>query len=105
MYSRRDFMKCSLATGTLLMSGAPTFGKSDDLSSLSLYEASRLVQKKSVSPVELTRSCLSRIERLNPKLNAFITVTAEQALAQARELENERQRGRWRGPLHGILSP
>jgi len=95
-------MKCSLATGTLLMSGAPTFGKSDDLSSLSLYEASRLVQKKSVSPVELTRSCLSRIERLNPKLNAFITVTAEQALAQARELENERQRGRWRGPLHGI---
>lgn len=102
MYSRREFLKSSLATGTLVMSGAPVFGKSDDLSSLSLEAASRLVQKKSVSPVELTRSCLSRIERLNPKLNAFITVTAEQALAQARELENERQRGRWRGPLHGI---
>ena len=102
MYSRREFLKSSLATGTLVMTGAPVFGKSDDLSSLSLVEASRLVRKKSVSPVELTRSCLSRIERLNPKLNAFITVTAEQSLAQARELENERQRGRWRGPLHGI---
>ncbi len=102
MYSRREFLKSSLATGTLMMSGAPVFGKSYDLSSLSLEEVSRLVQKKSVSPVELTRSCLERIERLNPKLNAFITVTAAQSLAQARELENDRQRGKWRGPLHGI---
>jgi aspartyl-tRNA(Asn)/glutamyl-tRNA(Gln) amidotransferase subunit A len=102
MYSRREFLKSSLATGTLMVLGSDVFGKSHDLPSLSLEEASRLVQKKSVSPVELTRSCLERIERLNPKLNAFITVTAERALAQARELENERQRGRWRGSLHGI---
>jgi aspartyl-tRNA(Asn)/glutamyl-tRNA(Gln) amidotransferase subunit A len=103
IYSRREFLKKStVATGTLMMSGVSFFGKSYDLSSLSLEEVSRLVQKKSVSPVELVHSCLERIERLNPKLNAFITVTAEHSLAQARELENERQRGKWRGPLHGI---
>jgi aspartyl-tRNA(Asn)/glutamyl-tRNA(Gln) amidotransferase subunit A len=50
----------------------------------------------------LTTACLKRIERLNPELNAFLTVTAEAALAQARQLEAEVQHGRWRGPLHGI---
>ncbi len=55
-----------------------------------------------MSPVELTRECLSRIERLNPKLNAFITVTADSALTEARQAEAEIQRDRWRGPLHGI---
>jgi aspartyl-tRNA(Asn)/glutamyl-tRNA(Gln) amidotransferase subunit A len=55
-----------------------------------------------VSPVELTNECLSRIERLNPKLNAFITVTADSALAEARQAEAEIQHDRWKGPLHGI---
>ncbi len=55
-----------------------------------------------MSPVELTRACLARIERLNPALNCFITITGDTALAQAREAESEIQRGRWRGPLHGI---
>ncbi len=57
---------------------------------------------KEVSPVELTRVCLDRIEKLNPVLNAFITVTAESALAEARAAETEISRGQWRGPLHGI---
>jgi aspartyl-tRNA(Asn)/glutamyl-tRNA(Gln) amidotransferase subunit A len=61
-----------------------------------------LLRRRAVSPVELTLACLARIERLNPTLNAFITVTAEQALQQAREAEAEIQRGRWRGPLHGV---
>ena len=43
-----------------------------------------------------------RIERLNPTLNAFITVTAELALEQARQAETEIMAGHWRGPLHGI---
>ncbi len=73
-----------------------------DLSELSLLDASRRVRDKRVSPVELTQACLSRIERLNPRLNAFITVTAEQALEQARVLEAEIRSGKWRGPLHGI---
>jgi aspartyl-tRNA(Asn)/glutamyl-tRNA(Gln) amidotransferase subunit A len=76
--------------------------RGSSLTSLSLSEASQLVRGKKVSPVELTQECLSRIERLNPKLNAFITVTSDSALAQAREAEKEIQRGRWSGPLHGI---
>jgi aspartyl-tRNA(Asn)/glutamyl-tRNA(Gln) amidotransferase subunit A len=63
--------------------------------------ASRL-RRKEISPVELTRACLERIERLNPTLNAFITVTAESALAEARSAEDAIGRGEWRGPLHGI---
>jgi aspartyl-tRNA(Asn)/glutamyl-tRNA(Gln) amidotransferase subunit A len=60
------------------------------------------LKKRSASPVELTKQCLERIERLNPKLNAFITVTAESAMAQARQSEQEIFRGDWRGTLHGI---
>jgi aspartyl-tRNA(Asn)/glutamyl-tRNA(Gln) amidotransferase subunit A len=61
-----------------------------------------MLRNKSISPVELTKSCLARIETLNPILNAFITVTADAALSQARQAEAEIQRGNWRGPLHGI---
>jgi aspartyl-tRNA(Asn)/glutamyl-tRNA(Gln) amidotransferase subunit A len=60
------------------------------------------LRRKEISPVELTRACLHRIEKLNPTLNAFITVTAESALAEARAAEIEISRGEWRGPLHGI---
>jgi len=63
--------------------------------------ASRL-RRKEVSPLELTRACLDRIGRLNSALNAFITVTAESALAEAQAAEIEISRGEWRGPLHGI---
>lgn len=73
-----------------------------DLALMGLAEASELVRGRKVSPLELTQACLSRIEALNPELNAFITVTAEMALAQARAAETEIQRGHWRGPLHGI---
>jgi aspartyl-tRNA(Asn)/glutamyl-tRNA(Gln) amidotransferase subunit A len=52
--------------------------------------------------VELTKGCLASIERLNPILNCFISVTADTALAQARTAESEISRGQWRGPLHGI---
>jgi aspartyl-tRNA(Asn)/glutamyl-tRNA(Gln) amidotransferase subunit A len=55
-----------------------------------------------VSPRELTAACLARIQQLNPMLNAFITVTAEQATADAQRAEAEIMKGRWRGPLHGI---
>ena len=82
--------------------GAPQKGKGANVSQLGLSEASQLVRSKKVSPVELTYECLSRIERLNPKLNAFITVTADSALAEARQAEAEIQHDRWRGPLHGI---
>jgi len=74
----------------------------NELPLLQLAEVSKAVQKKEVSPVEITRACLERIERLNPKLKAFITVTAESALEEARKAETEIGRGEWKGPLHGV---
>jgi aspartyl-tRNA(Asn)/glutamyl-tRNA(Gln) amidotransferase subunit A len=69
---------------------------------MEILETAEQLRKRSISPVELTTDCLARIERLNPRLNAFITVTAESALAEARQAEAEIGRGDWRGPLHGI---
>jgi aspartyl-tRNA(Asn)/glutamyl-tRNA(Gln) amidotransferase subunit A len=60
------------------------------------------IRKREISPVELTRSVLEAIESLQPRLNAFITVTADLALDQARRAEKEIVRGNYRGPLHGI---
>ena len=76
--------------------------KQSELSLSSLTDVSELLRAKKLSPVELTQACLARIEALNPELNAFITVTTEMALGQARAAEAEIQRGNWRGPLHGI---
>jgi aspartyl-tRNA(Asn)/glutamyl-tRNA(Gln) amidotransferase subunit A len=76
--------------------------RTPDITSVTIQDASEQLRKKRISPVELTQACLARIERLNPTLNAFVTVTADSALATAREAEAEIQRGRWRGPLHGI---
>ncbi len=67
-----------------------------------ISELAPRLRRKEVSPVELTRACLDRIEKLNPRLNAFITVTAGSALAEAQTAEREIGRGEWRGPLHGI---
>src|SRR5215471_9629277 len=69
---------------------------------LDLSEASLAIQKKEVSPVALAEACLARIERLNPAVNAFITVTADSALEEAGKAEAEIARGEWKGPLHGI---
>ena len=77
-----------------------------DLAFSSIEQVSRLVREKRVSPIELMKLMLERIGRLNPKLNAYLAVTAEQALEQARKAESEisapRTRARYRGPLHGI---
>lgn len=67
-----------------------------------LVELSAALRAGKISPVELTRACLDRIEALNPRLNAFITVTADLALEQASIAEQEILRGEWRGPLHGV---
>jgi len=68
----------------------------------SIAEVAEKVRQREISPVELVRECLEAIDRLNPTLNAFITVTAESALAEAKKAEQEIQSGKWRGPLHGI---
>jgi len=68
----------------------------------SLLEVSELMRTKRLSPVELTREMLERIDRLNPSLGAYYTVFADQALAEARAAESEIAGGAWRGPLHGV---
>ncbi|PYU38228.1 MAG: hypothetical protein DMG53_27055 [Acidobacteria bacterium] len=79
-----------------------------DLAFASIEEVGKLFRKRKLSPVELTKLMLARIEQLNPKLNAYITVTAELALEQSKKAESElfgrrAQKGhRDRGPLHGI---
>jgi aspartyl-tRNA(Asn)/glutamyl-tRNA(Gln) amidotransferase subunit A len=73
-----------------------------DLCYLTLHELSTRIRAKEVSPVEATLATLERIERLNPKLNAYITVMADQALSDARAAEQEIASGGYRGPLHGV---
>lgn len=80
----------------------PPATDSANLPFLDLAEASRAIQKKEISPVEMAKACLRRIEQMNPELNAFITVTAESALEEAKRAEAEISRGEWKGPLHGI---
>jgi Asp-tRNA(Asn)/Glu-tRNA(Gln) amidotransferase A subunit family amidase len=67
-----------------------------------LSESSSLLRERKISSVDLTRQCLANIERLNPTLNAFITVTAELALDQAQQADRELAGGNRRGPLHGV---
>ena len=60
------------------------------------------IKTRKLSPVEVTQAYLDRIEALNPKLNAFITVTKDKALAQARQAEKDIAAGKYLGPLHGL---
>ncbi len=69
---------------------------------LTLEHAAALVRDRRISPLELTEACLARIEAVEPRVNAFVTVTAERARAEAREAGDEIAAGRYRGPLHGI---
>jgi Asp-tRNA(Asn)/Glu-tRNA(Gln) amidotransferase A subunit family amidase len=73
-----------------------------DLHYLSAAEQGRLLASREVSPVDLVRACLERIERYDAKLRAYITVCADEALRQAKEAEREIAAGRYRGPLHGL---
>ncbi len=68
----------------------------------SLTDISKAIHSREVSPVEVTRALLERIERLNPSLGAFYAVFGAEALQEAAVAEAEIGRGRWRGPLHGI---
>ena len=69
---------------------------------LSVMELRALYQKRDVSPVEVTEAVLSRIERINPSVNAFITVTSELARKQARSAEQAYTKGEAIPPLAGI---
>lgn len=97
MPSRRAFV-AELAAATVALRAAER-----QLTNMwTMKEAAEAVRKKTVSPVELTRACLAKIDKLNPDLNAFITVMHDEALAQAKELEAEAMRGLFRSPIHGV---
>jgi aspartyl-tRNA(Asn)/glutamyl-tRNA(Gln) amidotransferase subunit A len=116
MLSRREFTVSilSAAAGATRVSAAgarpqtapraaaPATGAPDTLAAMSLADASARIRAGTVTSTELVTACLARIDVYNPKVNAFITVTRDAALAQAKILDAEQRAGRLRGPLHGI---
>jgi aspartyl-tRNA(Asn)/glutamyl-tRNA(Gln) amidotransferase subunit A len=98
--SRREFVATSLAAAA--WATLPVSAQTREVTTLTLKQASELLRGKKASSVELVEACLARIDRHDRALNAFITVTREQALKDAREMEAELRRGTRRGPLHGI---
>ncbi len=73
-----------------------------DLRELTIAEAGRLIERREITPVELAEAYLGAIERLNPSLNAYVTVTADRARKDAQEAAAEIASGGYRGALHGI---
>jgi aspartyl-tRNA(Asn)/glutamyl-tRNA(Gln) amidotransferase subunit A len=101
--SRRDVLAAAAVGAALAVgAGAQAQPTMDDLTRLTIAEAGQRIAARTLSPVDLTRAYLQRIEKLNPRVNAYITVTGDAALAQARALEAELASGKNRGPLHGI---
>jgi aspartyl-tRNA(Asn)/glutamyl-tRNA(Gln) amidotransferase subunit A len=73
-----------------------------DLAFLGLADAGDLIRSRKLSPVEYARAQIARIERLDGRYHAFIRLTPDLALEDARKAEREIMAGDWRGPLHGI---
>ena len=73
-----------------------------DLLKLTISELAPKIKAKEISPVDLTEAALAQADRLQPKLNSFITMLHDQARSQAKEQEAALMRGEYRGPLHGI---
>ena len=69
---------------------------------LTITDAARLIERRQLSPVELTDALLARIEALDPQLNAFLLPTPEKAREQAKAAEREIMAGNYRGALHGM---
>jgi aspartyl-tRNA(Asn)/glutamyl-tRNA(Gln) amidotransferase subunit A len=98
--SRRDFLAAGF--GAAVAARLALADGSSELAGLTLKQASAAIRSKKVTPVSLTEACLDRIKTYNPKINAWITVMREKALAQAKTLLEEQAAGRFRSPLHGI---
>lgn len=94
--SRREF--------AVSLAGAAALWAQDtgELTSITLTEASARIRARSVTPSQLAAACLKRIDTYNPKINAFISVLHEQALAEAKQLDAEQKAGKLRSALHGI---
>jgi len=73
-----------------------------DFAYLTIAEASALIRDRKISPVEYTQALLARIDKLDPKLNAFLRLTPDIAMADARRAEEEIGKGEWKGAMHGV---
>lgn len=73
-----------------------------DFAYLTIAEAATLLRDRKISPVEYTEALLARIDKIDPKLNAFLRQTPDIAMADARRTEAEIAKGGWKGPLHGV---
>ena len=93
----RDELRASQAAPRVATNSAAS-----ELATLTLAEAADRIRARTVTSTELVTACLARIDIYAPKLNAFITVMREQALARAKMLDEEQRAGKLRGPLHGI---
>src|SRR5216683_2056203 len=101
--SRREFTVTMFgAAAAAATRGLAAAAPADTLAGLTLSEVSARIKAGTVTSTDLVNACLARSEVYNPKVNAFITVTREMALAQAKVLDAEQRAGKLRGPLHGI---
>src|SRR3981081_1376020 len=74
----------------------------DELAYAAIADSAPRSRAGEITATQLTEACLARIDRFDGRINAFITLLADWALAQARQLDAERSQGAYRGPLHGI---
>jgi aspartyl-tRNA(Asn)/glutamyl-tRNA(Gln) amidotransferase subunit A len=104
--SRRDFSRLlgasAAAAAFTSWPSRATAAPGEDLTALTLTEASARIHARTLTSTELTQALLARIAIYNPKVNAYITVMTDEALAQAAMLDAEAKAGKFRGPLHGI---
>ncbi|HKB91302.1 MAG TPA: amidase [Opitutaceae bacterium] len=106
--TRREFARIAAsaaafqALSKIGFSAPAEAASSGELTDLTLSEAAAKIRSGAVTSTQLTEACLARISVYDPKLDAFITVMKEQALAQAKQLDAELKAGKSRGPLHGI---
>ncbi len=100
--NRREFVLAAAAGAFSVRWPAPASDAFSDLAELTLAEASRRIRQGAITSRDLTLACLERTAATNPRVNAYITVMREQALAQAAALDAEARRHSFRSPLHGI---
>ena len=89
-------------SGQAIAHAEPTAGSGTDLTLLTLSQASAKIHDRQVTAMQLTEAVLARISAIDSSLNSYITVTGENAIADARRLDKEQRSGKLRGPLHGI---
>lgn len=101
--NRRHFINLSTsAAAVALASRKSEAAESGELAKLTIADASKKIHGGEITCVELTRACIERSRVYNPKVNAYITLMEEEALAHAVQLDAEAKAGKLRGPLHGI---